>query len=280
VRICFSTLACPTWTLSQAVEIAVSSGYDGFELRFLEGEDSLWKLPVFRGSALPATKRMLTDHGLLIACVGTSCCFHWPDAKERQAWVEEGKRMAELAAVLQAPGIRVFGDKIQPGADRTSTRHWIAEGIRRLAEKVQEKGVQTWIETHGDFASSSETMKIIKEAEFPGIGVVWDPANGFTDGKEQPCEAAGLFEGFLRHVHLRDLEPRGDEWEPVLTGKGKFPLREIVAKLAMLRYHGFLSFEWEKKWRPELADPEVAIPHFAQWFRQNRPIDGCDANFD
>ena len=48
---CFSTLACPTWTLSQVIEIAVSSGYDGVELRFLEGEDSLWKLPAFQGSA-------------------------------------------------------------------------------------------------------------------------------------------------------------------------------------------------------------------------------------
>jgi len=36
MRICFSTLACPTWTLSQVIEIAASSGYQGIELRFLE----------------------------------------------------------------------------------------------------------------------------------------------------------------------------------------------------------------------------------------------------
>ena len=28
-------------------------------------------------------------------------------------------------------------------------------------------------------------------------------------------------------------------------------------------------FEWEKKWHPELADPEIALPHFANWFRKN-----------
>ena len=48
MKICFSTLACPAWTLDQVVNIAASSGYDGIELRFLEGEDSLWKLPVFK----------------------------------------------------------------------------------------------------------------------------------------------------------------------------------------------------------------------------------------
>ena len=34
--------------------------------------------------------------------------------------------MAELASSLGSPGIRVFGDKIQPGADRASTRSRIA----------------------------------------------------------------------------------------------------------------------------------------------------------
>jgi sugar phosphate isomerase/epimerase len=269
MEICFSTLACPTWTLSQAVEIAVSAGYEGIELRFLEGEDSLWKLSQFQGPPLTAAKQMIRDNGLTIACVGTSCRFHSPDRQERERWVEEGMRMAELAADLAVPGIRVFGDKIQAGADRDSTRSWIAEGIRQLAEKTRDYGVEVWIETHGDFASSAETMQIVDQAGHPEIGVVWDPANGFTDGKEDPRAAANAFGSALRHVHLRDLDCRGGEWQPVLTGEGKFPLREIVEELQVLGYNGFASFEWEKKWRPELAEPEIAIPQFAQWFRQN-----------
>jgi sugar phosphate isomerase/epimerase len=269
MKICFSTLACPTWTLSQVVDIAVSSGYEGTELRFLEGEDSLWKLPVFRGSALAVAKQMISDGGLTIACVGTSCRFHSPDRSERERWVEEGKRMAELAGALGAPGIRAFGDKIQPGTDRDATRGWIAEGVRQLAEKAKPAGVEVWLETHGDFASSAETMGIIDEAGCPEIGVVWDPANGFTDGREDPHEAANVFGSVLRHVHLRDLDCRAGEWQPVLTGEGKFPLRDILQQLQALRYDRFISFEWEKKWRPELAEPEVAIPHFAKWFRQN-----------
>lgn len=268
MRMCFSTLACPTWTLPQVIEIAVRSGYEGLELRFLEGEDSLWKLPAFQGSGLATSKRMITDSGLAITCVGTSCRFHSPDPLEREGWVEEGKRMADLAAALGAPGIRVFGDKIQPGADRETTRTWIAEGVRKLAERTREKGVGVWLETHGDFASSAETMQIVRESGRSDIGVVWDPANAFTDGKEQPSGVAPAFGSALRHVHLRDLDDRGGEWEPVLSGEGKFPLREIVAELGKLGYAGFLSFEWEKKWRPALAEPEVAIPQFAHWFRQ------------
>jgi sugar phosphate isomerase/epimerase len=265
----FSTLACPTWTLSQVIEIAVSSGYDGVELRFLEGEDSLWKLPALQGSALAAAKRMISDQGLAVTCVDTSCRFHSPDRGEREQWIEEGKRMAELAAVLDSPGIRVFGDKLQPGADRDSTRNWIAEGVRCLAQKTKENGVDVWLETHGDFASSAETMRIVERANCTNVGVVWDPANCFTDGKEGPSEAARTLGAALRHVHLKDLKSHNGVWEPALTGSGKFPLREILAKLKAIGYKRFVSFEWEKKWWPELAEPEVAIPHFAQWFRQN-----------
>jgi len=135
MKMSFSTLACPTWTLSQVIEIAVGSGHDGGELRFLEGEDSLWKLHAFQGSAMAAAKRRISDNGLAITCVGTSCRFHSPDHSERERWVEEGKRMAELAAALNSPGSRVFGDKIQSGAARDSTRNWIAQGVRCLAEQ-------------------------------------------------------------------------------------------------------------------------------------------------
>jgi len=268
MRISFSSLACPSWTLNQVVEIAAKSGYEGIELRFLEAEDSLWKLARFQGAALQDAKQMIADAGLSVACVGTSCRFHSPESQERSRWIEEGLRMAELAAALGAPGIRVFGDKVQYGETRESTRDWIAGGIQQLAAQMPDE-VEVWLETHGDFASSDETNSIIEKSGREDIGVVWDPANVFTDGNESPPAAASAFRKKLRHVHLRDLDCADGEWKPVLTGEGKFTLREILAELDRLKYDRFLSFEWEKKWRPELAEPDVAIPHFAKWFRQN-----------
>src|SRR5512142_1561568 len=143
----FSTLACPDWTMSQIVAAAAQCGYDGIELRFVENEDSLWKLRDFHGEQLAVTRRALSDEGLVICCVDTSCRFHSPDPIERMRWIEEGVRMAELAAQLAAPGIRVFGDQIQPGADRALTRTWIAESIRTLSQKIAPLGIEVWLET-------------------------------------------------------------------------------------------------------------------------------------
>ncbi|MBV9574650.1 MAG: sugar phosphate isomerase/epimerase, partial [Acidobacteriales bacterium] len=104
MKISFSTLGCPDWKLSEVIQLALSAGYDGIELRFLEGEDSLWKLPDFQGQALSQARRCLADADLRISCLDTSCRFDSPNEVERQNWVAEGERMAELAAELHAPG--------------------------------------------------------------------------------------------------------------------------------------------------------------------------------
>jgi sugar phosphate isomerase/epimerase len=254
--------------MPQIIAIAASLGYDGIELRFVQGEDSLWKLPVFQGNQLVSMKRTLADCGLTISCLDTSCRFHSPDAKERQQWLDEGERMSELAAAIGAPGLRVFGDTIQPGADRDATRSWIAEGISRLSEIASSKGVEVWIESHGDFASAPESLAILSQAGSPQAGVLWDPANCLIEAQESPEEGAAKLGPAIRHTHIKDLRKNNGAWDHVLTGDGNFPLRQLLDALAQLNYDRFLSFEWEKKWHPEIPDAEVALPHFVNWFRQ------------
>lgn len=269
MRISFSTLACPDWTMPQIIAIAARERYDGIELRFVQGEDSLWKLPVFSGTELADTKRALADQGLAISCLDTSCRFDSPDFTERQRWIEEGKRMADLAAELAAPGLRLFGDTIQPGADRASTQGWIADSIRSLAESTAQTGVGVWLENHGSFVASAQTAAILAQATCSRTGVVWDPVNSFASCSEQPAQGASLLGNAIRHVHLKDLKRHPDEWRYTLTGEGEFPLLAVKEALEQLKYDQFVSFEWERKWHPSIADPEVALPHFARWFRES-----------
>lgn len=255
--------------MPQIIAMAASLGYNGVELRFVQGEDSLWKLPVFQGTKLLATKRSLSDCGLVVSCLDTSCRFHSPDVAERNRWLEEGERMSDLAATLGAPGVRVFGDTIQPGANRDFTRSWIAEGIGKLAEIASRNGVEVWLESHGDFASAIESLTILRQSGASQAGVLWDPANCFVEAKETPAEGAQKLGAAIRHAHIKDLRQNNGVWEHVLTGEGNFPLMQQLEALQKIKYDRFLSFEWEKKWHPEIPDAEIALPHFIQWFRQN-----------
>jgi len=265
-RISFSTLACPNCTVPQIVDAAVEARYHGIELRFVEGEDSLWKLPAFQGAGLRDALNRISDAGLAISCLDTSCRFDSPDVSERDRWIEEGLRMADLAAALRAPGIRVFGDRVPPGVEREMTGEWVHDSMSSLAERVAQFGVEVWLETHGDFSRAGDVLPALPQRN--GVGLVWDAVSAFVECGERPLQHGTALQTLIRHVHIKDLRNENGKWIPALIGEGVFPLAGIRAALKAFNYTGFLSFEWEKKWHPEIEPPEVAIPHFANWFRE------------
>ena len=265
----FSTLACPSWSLPQILRAAAEYGYDGVELRSVCNELDLWKLPDFQPGALASTRKRIEDHAVSISCVDTSACFHSPDAAERKNNFDLALRMAEIATELGAASIRVFGDRIQPGRSREETTRWIVDSLIQLAERLKSQDVEVWLETHGDFATAADVGSILDKTGEASIGVIWDPANAFAQIGEAPVLNAHAA-GRISHVHLKDLR-RNVQSTPdyVLVGQGEFPLETMFESLVQISYEGFVSFEWEKHWHPELAPPEMALPHFIEWWKRN-----------
>ncbi|HKG12649.1 MAG TPA: sugar phosphate isomerase/epimerase family protein [Pyrinomonadaceae bacterium] len=263
MKLAFSTLGCPRWELEEVVRAAREYGYAGLELRALGGGLDLLARPEFAPAAIEGTRRRLEGQGLTVCCVDTSCVFHDTDAGERRRQVGVALRHCELAAALGSPLIRVFPDKIQEGATREETRGFVAESLRAVAERAP-AGVRVGLETHGDFAAAHETVEIVRLAEHPSVAVIWDVANSFAAGGAVE-EAARDVAPHLAHVHLRDARPvEGREhWLPVLAGRGRVPFDAAFDALRSIGYEGFVSFEWEKYWNPEIEEPEVALPDFA-----------------
>ena len=67
MKLSFSTLGCPAWTLRQVIDLARRERYDGVELRFIEGDAALWKRPEFTGAGLAGTVATFRDAGLVVA---------------------------------------------------------------------------------------------------------------------------------------------------------------------------------------------------------------------
>jgi sugar phosphate isomerase/epimerase len=268
MKACFSTLACPNWNLAEILRAATAYGYDGVELRVVSRQLDLWDLPEFKTQSLAATRSIIADHSLAIPSLGSSACFHSPDSKERSRNLDLALRMAEVADGIGSPSIRVFGDHVQPGSNRKQTAAWIADSLRHLAGRLKSSGVQVWLETHGDFASAVDVSEIFEQlSDVPEIGIIWDPANAFDKSGEEPLIPPRLSQR-IRHAHLKDLvhDSRG-RTVYVLTGEGRFPINTMLASLDAIDFAGFVSFEWEKHWHQELASPEIALPHFIQWWK-------------
>ena len=45
------------------------------------------------------------------------------------------------------------------------------------------------------------------------------------------------------------------------------PLKAVISRLRQDGYEGFYSFEWEKRWHPELPEPERALPRYVDFMR-------------
>jgi glucosamine-6-phosphate deaminase len=271
MKLSFSTLGCPSWSLARVIDAAGRYGYDGIELRFLEDGDALWERPDLRGAGARETLARLADAGLEISCVDSRSFFHHPDAAARRHALDEAKRSVDVAVAVGAPGVRVFGDRVQAGADLASTRGWIAESLAALRDAARPAGVEVWLETHGDFATGAAAGSLLELVSGEGLGVIWDPANAFSEFGESPEDGAhALGLARIRHVHLKDerrpAPPKAPlPWTPVLMGAGEFPAVSVLQTLQGLGYDRWVSFEWEKRWHPQIEEPEIALPHFVAW---------------
>jgi len=130
-------------------------------------------------------------------------------------------------------------------------------------------GVEIGLETHGDFARAEYAAEIVSLANHPKVRLIWDVANSAAAGDEIQ-HAARVVQPHLAHVHLRDAKPvaGSEHWLPVLAGDGRVSFAEAVATLGALNYDGFVSFEWEKFWHPEIEEPEIALPDFINAIRE------------
>jgi sugar phosphate isomerase/epimerase len=266
--IAFSTLGCPKWPWTKVVEQAAALGYAALELRGIEGEMDLTKRPEFAGSRADQTLKDLHALDLTISDLGASARMHEADPKVRAAQLDEGRRFIDLAARLKVPYVRVFPDKVPPGDARADVIARIVDGLRTLGDHAKGGGVTVILESHGDFTDSPSLAAIFKGAAHPNVAFLWDAHHTAVFGKESPAQTFKALGSYVRHTHLKDSRPEGTGVRYVLTGTGAVPVKETVSVLVKSGYKGYYCYEWEKAWHPEIEEPEVAFPHYAETMRR------------
>jgi sugar phosphate isomerase/epimerase len=257
----FSTLGCPKWTWAQILEFAAADGFAAIELRGLMGELDLPSLPDFAAGKIPDRRLELERHNLKIACVSSSAELHHPDpARAKQ--LDEARRFIDLAHLLRAPYVRVFGNKLEGPRDEVIAR--VAAGMRDLATYAEPKQVTVLLESHGDFTDSPTLKRILTTANSAHAALLWDAHHTFVEGHEDPETTWRELGPWIRHTHLKDSRVANGERHYVLTGRGEVPIKRQIGILQKAGYGGYFCFEWEKLWHPDLEDPEIALADYAR----------------
>lgn len=261
----FSTLACPDYDLDGIISLATRSGYTGIELRFVRGEVDLTALEEFSPARLTETRARFADAGLTVVCVDTSVRQCSLDENVREKERANARANVRIAAGLGAPFIRVFGGPIVPEQDRERTLDAIAHGLGTVADEAADEGVTALLESHDDFSTSASILDLYSRGASDSLKVLWDTLHTYRHG-ETPEYTWSQLGPLVRHVHMKDSHvANADGFDFALTGEGTVPLLDILAVLRRNDYAGFVHFEWEKAWHPEIEDAEISVPHFARY---------------
>jgi len=257
LKLAFSTLACPDWSLERALEEARRWGYEGLELRLVDGQliD-----PDLSSSDRESIGRLLRESGLGLVAADSSIRL-LNDQLDVEV-VRELMAFLELAAGWSAPLVRVFGGETPEGISHEDA---VAKAVRILEQTAlvaERLGVKVALETHDSFSAASAVARVLDRVPSPHIGVVWDMLHTHRMG-ETPEQVWELVGPRIMNVHVKDARrmPEDGGWQLVLLGDGEVPAREAINVLRRGGYQGWLVAEWEKRWHPEIEDPDIALPH-------------------
>jgi sugar phosphate isomerase/epimerase len=258
----FSTLGCPAWEWKKILEFAQANWFAAIELRGLMGNMDLPAVPEFSPERIAETKRQVADHGLKISDLGASSEMHTADPTERAKQLADARRFIDLASSLEVPYVRVFGNQIRGPREEVLAR--VVDGLHQLGEYGGPRGVTVLIESHGEFVDSPTLKEVLTRADSKNVALLWDAHHTFVDGHEQPEVTVAELGSWIRHTHLKDSALVGKERKYVLPATGEVPLERQVLALRNIGYKGYYCFEWEKKWHPDIEEPEVAFPDYVR----------------
>lgn len=269
--IAVSTLGCPKWDWNTILKKTSSWGFAALELRGIQDQMDLPKCAEFSGTRLKGSLRDLSAAGLQVSDLGASAQMHEPDPAKRAKHMDEARRFIDLAHELKAPYVRVFPNQFVHGEENTVTCARISEGLHELGEHARPAGVVVIVESHGEFRRAEDLIAILEGAKSKSVAFLWDAHHTCVEG-ESPADTFARLGKYTRHTHLKDSVPVAGKTKEdrryVLTGTGEIPVKETVRVLTANGYKAYYCFEWEKRWHPEIEEPEIAFPHYAKTMRQ------------
>ncbi len=266
----FSTLGCPDWDFQKITDFAVQHNYKGIEVRGILREMDLAKAKEFNSPEnIKNTLAIMKDKGLRFVDLGSSCNLHFADAVERKKNLDEAKRFIDLAQKINCPYIRVFPNNIPKEEEKNETMDLITEGLQHLGDYAKGSNVVVLMETHGDVVKSDDIKQIMDSAANDHTGLVWDITNMWAVTKESPAEVYPKLKKYIHHTHIKDLKLIDAKEEFALLGQGDVPIFAAIDLLVKGGYKGYYSFEWEKLWHPEIAEPEIALADYSKVMKKH-----------
>lgn len=271
MKLSFSTLACPDWDLRTICANAHNFGYDGIDFRGYLDTLDVTRHPLFTEAALE-TRRMLGDHDLRIS--GLSSSIQICDPAKHGANLEEARRSIAFCQHFGVDTVRVFGGGDSANQPRERLVELAAETMGEILALDGADDIHWGFETHDVWVAARDSRMLLDAIPHPAFQMLWDMGNSFMLSDDGVDEILDQFGERLTYTHIKDAVHEADSecchyagWRYTAPGTGELPLAEAVRAMSARGYDGWLVFEHEKRWHPDLDGPSTALPAFVNWAR-------------
>ena len=277
MKLSFMTLGAPAWDLDTICARGREYGFDGVDFRGYLDTLDITTHPLFT-TQVAQTRRQINAAGLEVSAISSSIQTCSAEVHDRN--LDEAKRTIVTARGLGAGIVRIFG-----GGDLE--KHTRAELAKTGCDMIEEilaldgaGDIQWLFETHDLWIKARDARLLLDSIPNKNFGALWDMGHTFRAGGETPEETYTAIGPRVGYAHVKDavFDPNhplamrekfadGEVfgWRYVLPGTGELPLAQSIGLLKANGYDGWLLCEHEKRWHPELMEPEVIFPAFVKW---------------
>lgn len=268
MKIAFSTLGCPDFSWSDIYSMAKDIGFDGIEIRGLGKDIFSDKAQPFHEEEIPQTVKKLNKLRLEIPCISSGCCLKFPEKAEENH--REIVRYIQLASKVGAPYIRVLGD-LEPHPEGDVDDNVVLAALKRLVPVAEEYNVVLLVETNGVYTDTERLRQLLDSIASDYVAALWDVHHPYRFAGEKPGKTVQNLGAYIKYIHIKDSVMENGKVKYRMMGDGDLPVDDILFALRSINYEGYVSLEWVKRWAPDLTDPGIVFPHFADYM--NRYMD-------
>ena len=265
----FSTLGCPDWDLDTICARGREYGFDGVDFRGYLDTLDITLSPIFT-TKVAETKGKLNSAGLEISGISSGIEICEPESRAEN--IEEAKRTIALAHALDSQIVRVFAGRNAEEIGHESAAKVGRDCMDAILSLDGARDLHWLYETHDVWLRVDEISLLMARIPDPDFGLLWDVGNTAEMSGDLPHDIIAAGGGRLGYVHVKDAvqdpdHPLAEEngWRYVNPGEGEFHLNEAMFALKESGYDGWVVLEHEKRWHPEIQEPEEVFPAFLRW---------------
>ncbi len=270
MKLAFTTLGCPEWDLDTIISNAVENGYHGVDFRGYLGELNIFTFPEF-STNIKETVRKFQDASLEIPCFSSSIQLFTASHEELGQYLHELRSYAQLCQHFNTPYIRFFGGTIMD-TEREQAIEIVVENLMEMLKMAEAFNVSLVIETHDDWTNCEHIAEIVERVNSDYLHVLWDVHHPFRTAGEDPVLTWNTLGKRIKYTHWKDsyIKKETDRgYQLCLLGEGDVPLQQMLQLLVGKGYDGYFTLEWEKKWCPEIEEPEIAFKQYVEFMKSS-----------